>query len=86
MHYFAVDKLVEHIQNSSTPLSAVTGSHGSLQPVQREDALEMVMQEVESLLRSLPEYVLQLGQIICQTQTHGDVVLEWISQIILLHL
>uniref|UniRef100_A0AAV1VIX8 Uncharacterized protein n=1 Tax=Peronospora matthiolae TaxID=2874970 RepID=A0AAV1VIX8_9STRA len=55
VHYFAVDKLVEHIQNSSTPVPVVTGSHGFVQPVQQKDALEMVLQEVESLLRSLPE-------------------------------
>ncbi|KAL4110536.1 hypothetical protein PRIC1_002227 [Phytophthora ramorum] len=52
VHYFAVDKLVEHIQNGIDPDSQ---DEDCVRLYQREDALPKVIEGVETLLRSLPE-------------------------------
>ena len=54
VHYFAVNKLVEYIQNGITFTLVGPQRQGSTQLIQQEDALEMVMRDVEGLLRSLP--------------------------------
>ncbi|CAI5733242.1 unnamed protein product [Hyaloperonospora brassicae] len=54
VHYFAVNKLVEYIQNGITSTLVGPQRQGSTQLIQQEDALEMVMRDVEGLLRSLP--------------------------------
>lgn len=61
VHYFAVDKLVEHIQNDIKPPLIDPQNQGCPPPNQREDALSKAIRGVETLLRSLPEYVLQLS-------------------------
>ncbi|KAF4133345.1 FHA(forkhead-associated) domain-containing protein [Phytophthora infestans] len=56
VHYFAVDKLVEHIQNGIN--SVLASSHDDEYPrpsTQREDPLPKVIEGVETLLHSLPE-------------------------------
>ncbi|KUF75918.1 hypothetical protein AM587_10010106 [Phytophthora nicotianae] len=59
VHYFAVDKLVEHIQNRINPVLKDTQGDGCSQSSnQREDPLAKFIEGVETLLRSLPEYVL----------------------------
>ncbi|KAG7378893.1 hypothetical protein PHYPSEUDO_009325 [Phytophthora pseudosyringae] len=56
VHYFAVDKLVEHIQNGIKPLLTDSQDNDSSRPNnQREDPLRSVIGGVETLLRSLPE-------------------------------
>ncbi|KAG3185390.1 hypothetical protein PC128_g13310 [Phytophthora cactorum] len=56
VHYFAVDKLVEHIQNGINPVLTDSQDDESLQSSnQREDPLPKVIEGVETLLRSLPE-------------------------------
>ena len=55
VHYFAVDKLVELIQNGINLALTGSQSQGRLQPNECEDALPQVMDEVKTLLHSLPE-------------------------------
>ncbi|ETL29472.1 hypothetical protein L916_17356 [Phytophthora nicotianae] len=56
VHYFAVDKLVEHIQNRINPVLKDTQGDGCSQSSnQREDPLAKFIEGVETLLRSLPE-------------------------------
>lgn len=57
VHYFAVDKLVEHIQSAHRP-ETDSEDQDSQSTNQREDPLPVVIEGVETLLRSLPEYVL----------------------------
>ncbi|GMF65091.1 unnamed protein product [Phytophthora lilii] len=57
VHYFAVDKLVEHIQNDVMSNSQDPDFPRSYQ---RDDALPKVIEEIETLLRSLSEYVILL--------------------------
>jgi hypothetical protein len=54
VHYFAVDKLVEHIQNMITD----SDDDDLIRLNQRDDALPKFFEGVETLLRALPEYVL----------------------------
>ncbi|OWZ11845.1 hypothetical protein PHMEG_00015073 [Phytophthora megakarya] len=55
VHYFAVDKLVENIQNGIKPALIDSQDEDYSQPNEREDALPKVIRGVETLLRSLPE-------------------------------
>ncbi|KAL3667274.1 hypothetical protein V7S43_007506 [Phytophthora oleae] len=55
VHYFAVDKLVEHIQNGRSPVLTDSQDDEYSSNSQREDPLPKVIEGVESLLRSLPE-------------------------------
>ncbi|KAE8895210.1 hypothetical protein PF005_g12480 [Phytophthora fragariae] len=54
VHYFAVDKLVEHIQSAHRP-ETDSEDQDFQSTNQREDPLPVVIEGVETLLRSLPE-------------------------------
>ncbi|RLN72533.1 hypothetical protein BBJ28_00017054 [Nothophytophthora sp. Chile5] len=58
VHFFPVDKLVEHVQNCLKPSMAASQSQDRPRHNQREDVLRKIVDEVEALLRSLPECVL----------------------------
>ncbi|KAK1932423.1 hypothetical protein P3T76_012007 [Phytophthora citrophthora] len=55
VHYFAVDKLVEHIQNGRNPMATDLQGDEYLLSSQREDPLPKIIEGVEALLQSLPE-------------------------------
>ncbi|EGZ25844.1 hypothetical protein PHYSODRAFT_487148 [Phytophthora sojae] len=55
VHYFAVDKLVEHVRSAHQTETDSDEDQDFRRTNQREDPLPIVIEEVETLLRSLPE-------------------------------
>lgn len=87
VHYFAVDKLVEHVRSAHQTETDSDEDQDFRRTNQREDPLPIVIEEVETLLRSLPEYVLP-GNVLYYVPlvlTTVCTFIGWIMRIILLH-
>lgn len=56
VHYFAVDKLVEHVQNGLKPAPTSPQDQESRRTNQREEVQSKIVEGVEMLLRALPQY------------------------------